>query len=175
MFKKQEKDIVYDINYISSFNIVTKRAKNISYTWNQDLYTLQRPEIPKESYHAIGSIVNNLGKLGNPIRLLSLDPTLGDLATQGRFELPLIQKESTKEDHIRGQGGKLREIDIKLSKKNEESKKLKESVSFAHIKSRYNAEAVPIKIGIPATTRNYLKKQPNSKSTRILLPKIIKT
>ncbi|OMJ69447.1 hypothetical protein SteCoe_32821 [Stentor coeruleus] len=233
MFKKPEKDVLQDINFIGSFNVITKRAKIISYIWSQDLYAIQNTDIPQEVYNHFNPITINLCKLGNPVRLSPLDPAFGGQATKSKIEHLLIQKESTKDDHIRSQGGKLMEIDIKLSKKNEEIKKLQNSISFTNIKSKYKTEAIPFKVGtlattrgylkkhlmpsvedhpaihlpspllerkkfkeseslahinsqsnvedipikleVPATSRNYLKKQANSKSTRILLPKILKS
>ena len=50
MHKKQEKDFIFDSNLVNGFNVGVK-TKRQTQTWNQNLVTLQRPEIPKEDFN----------------------------------------------------------------------------------------------------------------------------
>lgn len=181
MFKRPEKDIVYDVNTISIFNCNTKKNKKTSYTWNQDLYTLQSPGIPKEANSAIVSIYGSLSKLGNPVKMLSNELTTIEAPIQTKSEIPFLQKISYKDEIMRNPGEKLRELDIKVMKKSEENKRMLESTSLLSMKTKSKIEELEIKVAklkneleVPKTKRNLIKNELNTKSAKVILPRLYK-
>ncbi|OMJ87539.1 hypothetical protein SteCoe_10714 [Stentor coeruleus] len=181
MFKRPEKDIIYDANTISTFNCNTKKNKKTSYTWNQDLYTLQSPGIPREANNAIVSIYGSLSKLGNPVKLLTNELTTIETPIQTKAEIPFSQKTSTKDEIMRNPGEKLRELDIKVIKKSEENKRMLESTSLLSMQTKNKIEELEIKVAKlknelegPKTRRTLLKSELNTKSAKVILPRLYK-
>ena len=93
MHKKQEKDFIFDSNLVNGFNVGVK-TKRQTQTWNQNLVTLQRPEIPKEAQFAFNGIRGSLNKLGNLNKIYVSEPVCVE-SVSARLD---INKSFPKED-----------------------------------------------------------------------------
>ena len=177
MHKKQEKDFIFDSNLVNGFNVGVK-TKRQTQTWNQNLVTLQRPEIPKEAQFAFNGIRGSLNKLGNLNKIYVSEPVCVE-SVSARLD---INKSFPKEDFNRNISEKFKEIEGKVVKKTEESKQLLEISSILSVSTKRKIEELEDKVAKlkfdliqPLNLRKQPKTQRKSKflkDERVIFPSI---
>jgi hypothetical protein len=144
MRKKEEKDMIYDPNIISSFNINTKNAKTTSKTWNQNLFVLQKPEADERTNSTIKLIYSSLTKLKNNEKYFYKREFILDTEKAKHDSNPA--KVLYKEDGFKNLGENFKEIDLKVTKKAEESKKMLEISNMLSLKTKKKIEELEDKV-----------------------------
>ena len=146
MYKKQDKDFLYDPGVINSINVNTKKTKKLNCTWIQNIFHLEHPEISKEVKSTMNLITGSLNKLGKPIKSYSPELLPIEISPIFKGDSSIQIKTSNKEDNQRIINEKIWENDLKINKKTEESKKILEKSSMISKRTKQKFEELEEKV-----------------------------